>query len=168
MAPPPASSTLRRISRLMVSRARLKRAAVTCLVSSQAQLILSQKPLKQIDDINFLAYAAILFRVFAHFMPDYRAPYLARFSRDVGFHRRCPRSASDESRVRGKEQWNPTSREKRARYPDFLYAAPSNGHVCGFHRGKPHEVHQRQQTSQEIRGYGAPVLGEGTRAPLVE
>src|ERR1700683_2462971 len=25
-------------------------------------------------------------------------------------------SASDESRVRGKEPWNPTSREKRARY----------------------------------------------------
>ena len=28
---------------------------------------------------------------------------------------------------------HPTSREKRARCPDFLYAAPTNGHVCGFH-----------------------------------
>ena len=37
-----------------------------------------------------------------------------------------------DERVRRKERWNPTSREKRARYPDFLYAAPSNSHVCGF------------------------------------
>ena len=43
------------------------------------------------------------------------APHLARFSRDVGYHRGLPLSVSDESRVRGKEQWNPTSREKRAR-----------------------------------------------------
>src|ERR1700733_577654 len=61
-----------------------------------------------------------------------------------------------KSRIRGKERWNPTSREKRARCPDFLYAALNERHVCGFHRGKPHEAHQRQQTSQEIRGVGHP------------
>jgi len=59
-----------------------------------------------------------------------------------------------KSRARGKEQWNPTSREKRARYPDFLYAARSNGHVCGFHRGKPHEVHQRQQLHRKSGVWG--------------
>jgi hypothetical protein len=37
--------------------------------------------------------------------------------------------------------------------PDFLYSAPSNGHVCGPGQPGPHEVHQRQQTSQEIRGF---------------
>src|ERR1700684_3546043 len=52
----------------------------------------------------------------------------------------------------------PISRSFFARCPDFLYAASSNGHLCGFHRGKPHEVHQRQQTSQEIRGCGIPLL----------
>jgi hypothetical protein len=26
------------------------------------------------------------------------------------------------------------------RTPDFLHAAPTNGHVCGFLQGKPHEV----------------------------
>ena len=29
-------------------------------------------------------------------------------------------------------QWNPTSREKRARYPDFLYATPSNAACAAF------------------------------------
>ena len=47
---------------------------------------------------------------------------LAYFSLEMGDHRCRPLSASDESRVRGKEQWSPTSREKRARYgaPDPL------------------------------------------------
>jgi hypothetical protein len=50
---------------------------------------------------------------------------------------------------------HPTQAEVRLD-PDFLYAAPRNGRVRGFLRGKPHEVHQRQETSQEIRGNGAP------------
>src|SRR5579863_4700034 len=37
------------------------------------------------------------------------------------------------SRVAGIWRRYPTSREKQARCPDFLYEAPSNGHVCGFH-----------------------------------
>jgi hypothetical protein len=36
--------------------------------------------------------------------------------------------------------------------PNFLYAALSNYSVCGFLQGKPHEVRQRHQASQEIRG----------------
>jgi hypothetical protein len=35
--------------------------------------------------------------------------------------------------------------------PDFLHAGLRNGHVCGFLNGKPHGVHQRQYTLQEIR-----------------
>ncbi len=57
------------------------------------------------------------------------APYFAPFKRGVGYHRCCPLSASDESRVRGEEQWNPTSREKRARY-----GAPV---LCEGTRGRP-------------------------------
>jgi hypothetical protein len=36
--------------------------------------------------------------------------------------------------------------------PDFLYVAPTQDCVCGFQCGKPHEVCQRQQAAQEIRG----------------
>jgi hypothetical protein len=46
------------------------------------------------------------------------APYLARFSRDMGFH--CPILATSEfaSSLKANDQasWNPTSRKKRARY----------------------------------------------------
>jgi hypothetical protein len=56
----------------------------------------------------------------------------------------------------GLEAWYPTSGEKRGRCPDFLYAAPRKDHVCGFHLGKPREIHQRKQISQEIRGVGHP------------
>src|ERR1700677_5114234 len=89
-----------------------------------------------------------------------RVPHICPVLADVGYHCSFPLTLDSSHALSGQHWWNPTSREKRARYPDFLYAAPSNIHVCGFHRGKPHEVHQRQQTSQEIRGYG------GTRPSL--
>jgi hypothetical protein len=46
------------------------------------------------------------------------APYLARFSRDVGFHESSPLAFRGEanSEVARIGQWNPTSRKKRARY----------------------------------------------------
>jgi hypothetical protein len=37
-------------------------------------------------------------------------------------------------------------------YPDFLPRCTGNDRVCGFQYGKPHEVHQRHQYQQEIRG----------------
>jgi hypothetical protein len=37
-------------------------------------------------------------------------------------------------------------------YPDFLLRGTANGHVCGFPQRKPHEVRQRHQPRQEIRG----------------
>jgi hypothetical protein len=57
----------------------------------------------------------------------------------------------------------PTSRRQRARYPDFLHAALSDGRACGFHRGKPHETYERDQTSQGIRGMGHPHRWQGQR-----
>jgi hypothetical protein len=41
---------------------------------------------------------------------------------------------------------------KRRGDPDFLPRDATDTHVCGFHRRKPHGVHQRQQGLQEIRG----------------
>jgi hypothetical protein len=42
-------------------------------------------------------------------------------------------------------------------FPDFLYASPSGDRVCGPGQPGPHEVHQRHQTSQEIRGATADI-----------
>jgi len=36
--------------------------------------------------------------------------------------------------------------------PDFLPWGATDIVVCGFHYGKPHELRQRQQVRQEIRG----------------
>ncbi len=38
--------------------------------------------------------------------------------------------------------------------PDFLPRSTGNDRVCGFQQGKPHEVRQRHQDQQEIRGSG--------------
>jgi hypothetical protein len=46
-------------------------------------------------------------------------------------------------------------------HPDFLYAYPSNGSVCGFLRGKPHEGRRAHQASQEIRAMGHPSREQG-------
>ncbi len=75
------------------------------------------------------------------------------FPRDMGYHQCLTQSASDESKVRGKERWNAASREKRPQFPDFLYVAPSNGYACGFHRGKPHKVHQSRQLHRKSGVY---------------
>ena len=44
------------------------------------------------------------------------APYLARFSRDVGFHCSFPLALDSSDILSGQHRWYPTSREKRARY----------------------------------------------------
>jgi hydrogenase maturation protease len=41
------------------------------------------------------------------------------------------------------------------------HAAPTNDHECGFPQRKPHEVHQRHQSQQEI-------LGSGVEGPAVQ
>src|SRR5271156_5569919 len=43
------------------------------------------------------------------------APYLARFSRDVGYHCSFPLTLDSSDSLSGQHRWNPTSREKRAR-----------------------------------------------------
>jgi hypothetical protein len=43
------------------------------------------------------------------------APYLARFSRDAGYHGARPAVPGETKNV-DRQQWHPTSREKRARY----------------------------------------------------
>jgi hypothetical protein len=58
---------------------------------------------------------------------------LHRKSGGVGYSCSFPLTLDSPHALSGDPQWNPTSREKRARCPDFLYAAPSNVHVCGFH-----------------------------------
>ena len=58
------------------------------------------------------------------------------------------------SRVRGKIGGIPHLAKNERDTPDFLYEAPSSVRVCGFHSGKPHEVHERHQTLQEIRVWG--------------
>jgi hypothetical protein len=35
--------------------------------------------------------------------------------------------------------------------PDFLLRGSSKDHVCGFHKGKPHELPRSRQDRQEIR-----------------
>src|ERR1700722_590687 len=55
------------------------------------------------------------------------APYLARFSRDVGYHCSFPLTLDSSDALSGQPRWNPTSREKRARY-----GAPG---LCGGTRG---------------------------------
>ena len=54
----------------------------------------------------------------------------------------------------GRQLWYPTSREKRARYPDFLYVALSDGRACGFHRGKPHETYERHKLHRKSGIWG--------------
>jgi hypothetical protein len=44
------------------------------------------------------------------------APYLARFSLDVGFHVSFPRTLDSPDGLGGQRRWYPISREKRARY----------------------------------------------------
>src|SRR5580658_6859658 len=44
------------------------------------------------------------------------APYLARFSRDVGYHGSFPLTLDSSDALSGQHRWYPTSREKRARY----------------------------------------------------
>src|ERR1700679_1820324 len=53
--------------------------------------------------------------------PRTGAPYLARFSRDVGFHCFFPLTLDSSDSLHRHTRWNPTSREKRARYgaPDL-------------------------------------------------
>jgi hypothetical protein len=82
--------------------------------------------------------------VLGYFQPSLRDWVIAGADR--------PLSASDESRVRGKEQWYPASCEKRARCPDFLHAAPSKGPTPTNFTGNP--------------GCGAPVLRQGAREVL--
>src|SRR5580698_2552178 len=43
------------------------------------------------------------------------APYLARFSRDVGYHCSFPLTLDSSDALSGQHRWYPTSREKRAR-----------------------------------------------------
>src|ERR1700679_1615743 len=43
------------------------------------------------------------------------APYLARFSRDVGHHCSFPLTLESTDALSGQHRWYPTSREKRAR-----------------------------------------------------
>src|SRR5580700_7610837 len=52
----------------------------------------------------------------------------------ISFLRLCP-STSTHPKVGHRPQLCHPERT-----PDFLHAAPTNGHVCGFLRGKPHEV----------------------------
>src|ERR1700691_4573620 len=44
------------------------------------------------------------------------APYLAGFSRDVGFHCSFPLTLDSSDGLSGQHRWYPTSREKPARY----------------------------------------------------
>src|SRR5271163_1163653 len=48
--------------------------------------------------------------------PRTGAPYLARFSRDVGFHCSFPLTLDSPDALGGERRWYPISREKRARY----------------------------------------------------
>ena len=46
-----------------------------------------------------------------------------------------------------------------AHVPGFPAPGATNGCVCGFRQGKPHEVRQRQETGQEIRVYALANMG---------
>jgi hypothetical protein len=63
--------------------------------------------------------------------------------------------------VRGEEQWNPTSREKRARCPEFPVRSSGQDRVCGSLKGEPHEVPGTHETTQEIGDVGHPALVAG-------
>jgi hypothetical protein len=53
---------------------------------------------------------------------------------DVGNEAGLDHAGLDADRdCRGKDLSTSHISRKAARYPDFLYAAPSDGHVCGFH-----------------------------------
>ena len=56
-----------------------------------------------------------------------------------------------------------SSRPKRTRIS--CHASLTNGTVCGFHQGKPHEVRRRHQLPQEIRGseVEGPAVGLGPK-----
>jgi hypothetical protein len=56
---------------------------------------------------------------------------------------------------------------KNERDARISYTRHKTTAVCGFHRGKPREVHQRQQTSQEIRGVGHPTFVAGVAKDIV-
>src|ERR1700677_1094451 len=72
-------------------------------------------------------------------------------------------SASDESRVRGRERWSPTSREKRARYPDFLYAAPTTATCAAFIEESRMKFINANKLHRKSGGMGHPSVCEGTR-----
>ena len=59
-----------------------------------------------------------------------------------------------------------SSRPERTRIS--CHAAPTDNHECGFPQRKPHEVHQRHQSQQEIRGSGVegPAVKQNLRLDL--
>jgi hypothetical protein len=55
--------------------------------------------------------------------------------------------------------WNPTSREKRARCPNFLLEAPTIAACGAFFTERPMEFAGSNQPHRKIRGCGPPVSG---------
>jgi hypothetical protein len=82
-------------------------------------------------------------------------PYLARFSRDVGCHYSFPLTVSASDGPRG--QWNPTSREKPARYgPPVMDEGMSGIHA---YLSPPSDA-------QPHHGIGHPVCGVADYIPF--
>jgi hypothetical protein len=50
-------------------------------------------------------------------------------------------------------QWNPTSRQRQARYPDFLYAAPASTACAAFIKESRMKLVAPSTFHRKIRGY---------------
>jgi hypothetical protein len=54
--------------------------------------------------------------------------------------------------------WNPTSRKKKARYPDFLCSALSTVACAAFIKESRLKLVRPTRLNRKIRGYGAPKI----------
>jgi hypothetical protein len=61
--------------------------------------------------------------------------------------------------LEGKEQWYPTSREKRARCPDFLYAAQETPMFAAFIEESRMKLISANELHRKSGGVGHPSVG---------
>jgi hypothetical protein len=63
---------------------------------------------------------------------DQRVAHISLVFREMWDTTAYPQNRSSPARASGQHQWYPISREKRARYPDFLQDAPSRAACATF------------------------------------
>jgi hypothetical protein len=81
----------------------------------------------------------------------------------VGYHDSFPLTVDSTDRLSGQHRWYPTSREKRARYPNFLYATPETPTCAAFIEESRMKFINANKLHRKSGGVGHPSFCEGIR-----